>query len=180
MKILAVSGSLRSKSYNRGLVRAALELTPQELEIEIFDLSPIPLYNGDVEARGFPEAVEEFRQKINQADGILIATPEYNFSISGVLKNAIDWASRRPNVLDQKPIAIMGATPGGFGTVRAQLHLRTVLQELNVYTMPKPEVYVSRARTKFDANSDLKDEETRQRIQDFLAAFLLWIKHFEG
>jgi len=131
--VLGISGSLRKASYNTALLRPASELLPRGMTLEVFDLSSIPLYNDDVRALGFPKPVQEFRSRIAAADALLIATPEYNFSIPGVLKNAIDWASRPPDPpLDGKPLAIMGASTGNFGTVRAQMHLRQVCVDIPV------------------------------------------------
>ena len=121
LKVLGISGSLRAKSFNSGALRAAQELVPEGMSIDIADISGVPLYNGDVEADGMPEAVVRLRDQIREADGLLIVTPEYNYSIPGVLKNAIDWASRPPDQpFDAKPMAIMGASPGGSGTMRCQ------------------------------------------------------------
>jgi len=144
--------------------------------LELFDLSPIPLYNEDVRALGFPECVKEFRDHIAATDALLIATPEYNYSIPGVLKNAIDWASRPPDSpLNAKPAAIMGASPGNFGTVRAQLHLRQICVGVNLLLLNRPEVLVMRAREKFDADGRLVDEETRGFLRDLLVALAGWV-----
>ncbi len=144
--------------------------------LETFDLAPIPLYNGDVEAQGFPPAVQELKAAIRVADALLIVTPEYNYSIPGVLKNAIDWASRPPqdSPLSGKPVAIMGASMGGFGTVRAQHHLRQVCVFTNMLPLQRPEVMISTAHQKFDADGRLVDERTRQAIHDLLAGLLAW------
>jgi chromate reductase len=173
IRVLGISGSLRKGSYNTGLLRAASELLPEEMTLETFDLSRIPLYNDDVRALGYPEPVQEFRDRIAAADALLIATPEYNFSIPGVLKNAIDWASRPPNPpLDGKPVAIMGASTGNFGTVRAQMHLRQVCVNTNMLPLNKPEVLVMRAQEKFDPDGLLVDQTARGFIRDLLAALL--------
>lgn len=175
IRVLGISGSLRKASYNTGLLRAASELLPEEMTLETFDLSHIPLYNDDVRALGYPEPVQEFRDRITAADALLIATPEYNFSIPGVLKNAIDWASRPPNPpLDGKPVAMMGASTGNFGTVRAQMHLRHVCVNTNMLPLNKPEVLVMRAQEKFDAEGRLTDETARGFIRDLLLALLQW------
>lgn len=176
MNILAFAGSLRQKSYNRGLIRAAQELKPEGMEIEVFEISPIPLYSQDVEDQGLPESVTQLKTKIEAANAILIATPEYNHSVSGVLKNAIDWASRPPkNSFDGKPVGIIGASPGGFGTVRAQVHLRSVISALNSYPMAKPELLVGSAGENFDADGNLTDQKTKERLTKFLAAFKKWV-----
>ncbi len=149
IRVLGFSGSLRKGLYNTALLRAASELLPEGMTLGIFDLSPIPLYNGDVEVAGAPESVQNFKARIAAADALLIATPEYNYSIPGVLKNAIDWASRPPkdSPLNGKPLAMMGAG-GLLGTVRAQMHLRDILLHNNVLVLNKPEVYVARAAEK--------------------------------
>jgi chromate reductase len=180
LKILAFSGSLRRKSFNLGLLRAAQELAPDGVEIEIFDLAPIPFYNADLEAtEGTPAPVQEFKHKIKAADGVLIASPEYNYSITGVLKNALDWGSRRMSPtetcpLTEKPVAVMGAG-GRFGTVRAQAHLRYILLNLDAKVLGKPELMVPRAREMFDEESNLTDEETRQQVRALMQAFVKWI-----
>ena len=144
--------------------------------MEIFDLSPIPVYNEDVEAKGFPAPVEEFKARIAAADALLIATPEYNYSIPGVLKNALDWASRPPgrSPLVGKPVALMGASTGYFGTARAQYHLRQVCVILNMYPLNNPEVFIPAAETKFDPDERLTDERTRESIGRLLAALRTW------
>ncbi|MCL5256324.1 MAG: NAD(P)H-dependent oxidoreductase [Chloroflexi bacterium] len=175
-RILGIAGSLRAHSYNRGLLRAAAELAPDDARIETFDLAPIPPYNADVEAQGDPEPVRELKSKIHAADALLIATPEYNYSIPGVLKNAIDWASRPPEgaVLRHKPVAMMGASTGNFGTARAQLALRQAFQFTKSFAMLEPEVYVFRARERFDAEGNLTDEDTRDRVRALLEALIIW------
>ena len=177
VRLLGVSGSLRKGSYNTALLRAASELLPEGMTLEIFDLSSIPLYNDDVRALGFPKPVQEFRDRIAAADALLIATPEYNFSIPGVLKNAIDWASRPPDPpLNGRPVGIMGASTGNFGTVRAQMHLRQVCVFCNMFPLNKPEVLVMRAKEKFDANGRLIDETARGFIRDMLLALADWTR----
>ena len=146
LKVLGISGSLRAKSFNSGALRAAQELVPEGMSIDIADISGVPLYNGDVEADGMPEAVVRLRDQIREADGLLIVTPEYNYSIPGVLKSAIDWASRPPDQpFDAKPMAIMGASPGGSGTMRCQYQLRQAFIFLNGLIMNRPEVMISGA-----------------------------------
>ena len=173
--VLGFSGSLRKGSYNTALLRAAAQLLPDGLTLEIFDLSQIPLYNDDIRASGYPEVVEAFRSRIAVADALLIATPEYNYSIPAVLKNALDWASRPPEPpLTGKPVAIMGASTGNFGTVRAQLHLRQVCVFTNMFPLNKPEVLVARAQDKFDIEGRLIDETTRGFVCDLLVALAVW------
>ena len=176
MNVLGFAGSLRAGSFNRQLLRAAQELAPAGMRITLFDLAPIPLYNGDVEAQGDPEAVAAFKAAIRQADALLIATPEYNFGVPGVLKNAIDWASRPPrgSVLQGKPAAIMGATPGTGGTARAQMQLRQAFVFTQTCAVVSPEVLVARAQEKFDASGRLTDAKTRQVVGQLLQALAEW------
>ncbi len=178
MKILGIAGSLRSGSYNKMLIRAAAELTPEGMTVETFDLEGIPLYNHDVEVAGDPERVVVLKEAIHAADGLLIATPEYNHSMSAVIKNAIDWASRppKPNSLDGKPVAIMGASPGITGTVRAQEHLRSTLLNPGALVMPKPELLVFRVREKVNEEGKLTDERTRELMTGFLENFREWFE----
>ena len=171
MHILGISGSLRKDSYNTAALRACGEHLPPGVTMSVFDLSAIPLYNEDVRAQGFPPAVQELRDQIKAADALVIATPEYNYSIPGVLKNAIDWASRPPEQpFDGKPIALMGATPGGLGTSRAQYHLRQVFVYLNGLLLNRPEVFISGAPSKFDASGKLIDAATAENLGKMLVA----------
>ncbi len=176
--VLAFAGSLRKKSYNAGLIRAAVELVPPGMTVEHYDLSSIPLYNADLDTENPPVPVLDFKRRIAAADALLIATPEYNYSVSGVLKNAIDWASRRMSVaeaspLTGKPAAIMGAG-GRFGTVRAQSHLRYILLYNDVKVLAKPEIMVVRAWEHFDEQGRLTDEATRKQIGELLAGLQAW------
>lgn len=173
--ILGFAGSLRKGSYNKSLLRAAVELAPKDVKIEVFDLEGIPPFNQDFESQP-PERVKEFKKKIKATDVILIATPEYNYSIPGVLKNAIDWASRpySDNAFQGKPVAIMGASTGMLGTARAQYHLRQCFVFLNMYPLNKPEIIVTFAPEKFDENGNLKDEPTKKRLAEFLEALVAW------
>jgi chromate reductase, NAD(P)H dehydrogenase (quinone) len=170
LQVLGFAGSLRKASYNRALLRAAQELAPGGMTIQAFDLRPLPLYNFDVERQGDPEAVQAFKQAIRQADALLIATPEYQHGIPGVLKNALDWASRPPKdaPLRGKPAALMGATPGLTGTARAQTQLRQTLVYNSTFAVLCPEVLVAQAKEKFDEDLKLTDENTRQFIQELL------------
>jgi chromate reductase len=179
--VLGFSGSLRKASNNRGLIRAASQVLPEGMTLEIADLSEIPLYNGDQEAAGAPDGVKAFKAKIIAADALLIATPEYNFSIPGVLKNALDWASRPPkdSPLSGKPLAILGAG-GPSGTVRAQIALRQVAGFINMLPLNRPEVLVARAWEKFDAEGNLKDEATFQQIAELLKALDAWTRRLRG
>ena len=175
---LGIAGSRRRLSFNRGLIRAAIELAPRGITVVPYDFSDVPLFDADVEAEGDPEPVARFKEAIADSDGLLIATPEYNHCVPGVLKNAIDWASRprRASVLTDKPVAIMGATPGPGGTARAQAQLRDGLTYTNGYVLPLPEVLVPLALEKFDAESDLVDAETRSQVVDLLKAFAAWTR----
>jgi chromate reductase, NAD(P)H dehydrogenase (quinone) len=179
--ILGISGSLRKNSNNSGLLRAAGELLPEGMALEIFDISAIPLYNNDLLAEGLPPAVQEFKARIAAADALLIATPEYNYSIPGVLKNAIDWASRPPNEssFPGKPLAMMGAG-GVMGTSRAQSHLRQIASGMNMLVLNKPEVMVQRAWEKFDQHGNLTDDATRQKVKELLLALQDWTLRLRG
>lgn len=180
LNVLAFAGSLRKGSYNKALLRNAKQLAPNNLAIELFDISGIPLYNADVEAEGDPDAVAEFKQAIRKADGLLIATPEYNHGVAGVTKNAVDWASRPANdaSLSEKPVGIMGATPGLTGTARGQSQLRQAFEFTNSYCMPQPEVLVFKAHEKFNKTGRLTDDKTRSVLSNYLAAFEDWIRKF--
>lgn len=170
--ILAFAGSLRRESYNKKLLQAAYELLPNGMSMECFDLAPLPFYNADVEAQGTPQTVMQFRERMRAADALLIATPEYNYSITAVLKNAIDWASRAipdPSPLDDKPVAIMGAGGRG-GTVRAQMHLRDILIHNRNYVVVSPQIMLARAHEYFDRQGRLHDEAVRARIARLLDA----------
>ncbi len=174
--IFGFAGSLRKGSYNRVILETARESVPPDAEIETFDLGGLPLFNQDLENNP-PEKVKEFKARIRAADGILIATPEYNYSIPGVLKNAVDIASRPygDNAFQGKPVAVMGASIGALGTARAQYHLRQSFVFLNVIPMNTPEVMVPFAQEKIDANG-LHDGTTRNKIKEFVAAFTAWIR----
>jgi chromate reductase, NAD(P)H dehydrogenase (quinone) len=177
LKILGIAGSLRRGSFNAGALRAAQELAPAGMTIDIFDIAAIPLYNEDVKVQGFPPVVADLRARIKAADGLLLATPEYNYSTSGVLKNVIDWASRPPEQpFDGKPIALMGASGGALGTARAQYHLRHMFIFLNAHILNRPEVMIGGAASKFDAEGKLTDQATRDFIGTMLTAFKAWIE----
>jgi chromate reductase, NAD(P)H dehydrogenase (quinone) len=178
--VLGFAGSLRKGSFNRGLLRAAVEAAPAGMRIETFDLAAVPLYNYDVEAAGDPEGVAAFKAAIRAADGVLMVTPEYNHGVPGVMKNAIDWASRPPKgaVLDRKPVGIIGASPGITGSARGQSQLRQAFEFTNSYAMPQPELLVFRASDKFDADGRLIDEPTREHLVGYLAALATWIRSF--
>jgi chromate reductase len=180
VRVLGIAGSLRKASFNRALLRAAQELAPKEMEITVFDLAPIPSYNEDVEKQGDPEPVAALKEAIRAADALLIVSPEYNYGIPGVLKNAIDWASRPPgkSPLNGKPAAIMGASAGMGGTIRMQLSLRQTFLFTETPVMLRPEVYVAKAQEKFDADLRLTDEKTREFVGKLLAALVPWAQKF--
>ncbi len=177
IRIFGFTGSLRKASYNKALLRASVELMPPNAEIEIFDLEGIPPFNQDLEGQP-PDRVKEFKAKIRAADAILIATPEYNYSIPGVLKNALDWASRPygDNAWDGKPVAVMGASVGMLGSARAQYHLRQCFVFLNMYPVNQPEVMVPFAADKVDQTGRLTDDAARKKIQELLASLVSWTR----
>jgi chromate reductase len=178
--ILGFAGSLRKGSYNKALLRAASELVPEGAKLEIFDLEGIPPFNQDLEYR-VPQKVKEFKAKIRVADALLIATPEHNYSVPGVLKNALDWASRPydDNSFDGKPVAIMSASPGMLGGARAQYHLRQVLVSLNAHAINRPEVIVASVEEKIDEKGNLADERTRKKIRQLLESLINWTKRLK-
>jgi len=181
IKVLGICGSLRKGSYNKMALNAAIELAAPSVAIETFDIAPIPLYNEDVREAGWPKPVEEFRAKIKAADALLFVTPEYNYSMPGVLKNAIDWASRPPEQpFNGKPCAIMGTSPGPVGTGRAQYHLRQTCVFLNMFPLNKPEVLIGTCQNKFDAKGKLVDETTRGFVKDLLVALEAWTRKLRG
>ncbi len=181
VRVIGFAGSLRRDSYNKAVLRVANELLPSGMSLEIADLAPIPLYNADLEAGELPQAVADFKARLAAADALLIVTPEYNYSVPGVLKNAIDWASRTPknSPLNRKPTAIMGAG-GRFGTLRAQQHLRQMLLHNGVQVMGKPEVYIAHPWEKFDAAGRLTDEPTRTEIRSLLLSLQDWVWRLDG
>jgi chromate reductase len=178
--ILGFAGSLRKGSYNKAILRAAAELLPQDAKLEFFDLEGIPPFNQDLENR-MPEKVKEFKAKIKAADAILIATPEHNYSMPGVLKNAMDWASRPygNNSFKGKPVAVMSASGGMLGGARAQYHLRQTFVFLDMHPINKPEVMVPFASEKIDDKGRLTDETTRERIKELLEALVAWTKRLK-
>lgn len=181
LTFLGIAGSLRRSSYNRGLIRAAIEVAPDGIRMTSFELGDIPLFNADVEAEGDPFAVADFKRAIRAADALVIATPEYNHCVPGVLKNAIDWASRpaRQSALTGKPVAIMGASSGRGATARAQAHLRDGLAYTNGLVLPLPEVLVGLAGEKFDDDGTLTDAETRQEVRDLLVSLAAWTRRLQ-
>jgi chromate reductase len=177
VNILGFAGSLRKGSYNKALLREAAKLVPTGAKLEIFDLEGIPPFNQDLE-NSPPDKVKEFKAKIRVADAILIATPEYNYSIPGVLKNAIDWASRPypDNSFQGKTVAMMSASIGLLGGARAQYHLRQVFVFLDMHPINKPEVFVTFAPSKFDEKGALTDETAKGLIRKLLEALVAWTK----
>ena len=179
INILALSGSLRKDSFNTSLLRAAAEMAPAGMTLDLRTLHGIPLYDGDVEAQGLPDTVRELGNAISAADALLICTPEYNHSIPGVLKNALDWVSRPPGsgarIFGGKPTAIMGATPGGGGTMRSQDVLLHVLRAFGSKVWFGPFLTLSQAHKLFDAEGKLTDEKTREELGKYLAGFAQFI-----
>jgi chromate reductase len=173
IEILGIVGSLRTGSFNHLALKAAQELAPDGAVLDLIDLNGIPVFNQDDEM-AVPAAVREFKRRIMAANAILFATPEYNYSIPGALKNAIDWASRPygDSAWQGKPAAILGASPGHLGTARAQYHLRQVLVALDMSVVNQPEVMISNAAQRFDQDGKLTDELTRKSIQKLLSALL--------
>lgn len=179
LRILGFAGSLRAGSYNRALLRAAVEVAPEDLELEIFDLRGLPLYDGDVELEGDPAPVAAFKAAIRGADGLLMATPEYNHGVPGVMKNAVDWASRPPrdSALNGKPVGLIGASTGMTGSARGQTQLRQAFEFTNSFCMPQPEILVARAHEKFDEGR-LIDDSTRLHLRRYLEALAAWTRRF--
>ena len=176
-RVVAFAGSLRRRSFNRALIEAAREIAPPGLTIESVEIGGLPFYDADLEAQGDPPPVTDFKTALASVDGILIATPEYNDGIPGVLTNALDWGSRLPgrSPLAGKPVMVMGASPSQVGTARAQLHLRQVLAHVQARALPPPELLVARAHERFDAELRLTDEGTRRLLADLLRRFAIWI-----
>lgn len=190
MHILAIPGSLRRASFNHGLLHAARDVAPAGATVEIVEAGDLPLFNEDLEAAGWPAPVAWLRDQVAAADGVLFACPEYNYNVSGVLKNAFDWLSRpeaavgahavpgRDKLFVDKPCALFGASAGMGGTIRAQLAFRQSLQLNAALAMPQPEMFVAGARAKFDAAGDLTDADTRAFLARFMRAFADWIGRF--
>jgi chromate reductase, NAD(P)H dehydrogenase (quinone) len=176
-RIVAFAGSLRRGSFNRALLRAAQELAPDGMEIELVEIGGLPFYNADVEAQGDPPSVATYKAALGDADGILIATPEYNDGIPGVLTNAIDWGSRLPGraPFSAKPVALMGASPSRIGTARAQVHLRQLLSHVHARILPPPELLIASAHQHFDKSLRLTDDSTRDVLTKLLQRFGRWI-----
>jgi len=182
-RILGLAGSLRQASFHRGIVRAAHEVAPEWMSCENFDLARIPYFNQDTEDEGNPEPIKELREKIRAYDAVLIATPEYDYAIPGVLTSALDWCLRsrhEPTPFHHKPVGLVGASPGGGGTARGQLVLRQILLHPPAYVMPEPQMLIPYSRQKFDVETgDLVDEETRDRLGRFLSSLAEWTHRLE-
>jgi chromate reductase len=180
IRILGLAGSLRRQSYNRAALRAAMNLVPANTYLEPFELDNIPIYDQDEELNP-PAPVIQLKRRIREADAVLLVTPEYNHSVTGLLKNAIDWASRPygESAWDGKPAAIMGATPGAFGTARAQGHLRQILSSLGMAVLNQPEVLIGNAATRFDPEGILHDEATRDAIRQLLTKLVDWTRRLQ-
>jgi chromate reductase len=175
ISVLGICGSLRKASFNRAALNTAIELAPPGMQVTVADIASFPPYDEDVRALGFPPPVETLRQQIKAADALLFACPEYNYSMSGVLKNAIDWASRPPDQpFAGKPVAILGAAAGMAGSARAQLHLRASCVFLDMHPLNKPEVLIFQAQNKFDASGKLTDDAARGLTRDLMARLHQW------
>ena len=175
-QVIGIAGSLRRGSINKSLLRAAKELAPPELQIEIRDLTDLPFYNQDVEDAGEPASVIAFKEAIARADALLVATPEYNHGVPGVLKNAVDWASR-PRItspLRDKPVAVVGASPGNGSTARAQAQLREAFVFTGACVMPQPELLIGAAASHFDENGNLTDPALRAALLELVEALRAW------
>ena len=180
VEILAISGSGRKRSFNSALLEAAKQLLPANATLEVVDVSRLPLYNQDLE-HDMPEEVKELKNKIRGADAVLIATPEHNYSISAVLKNAIEWGNRPPRDASWsgKPAAIISASTSLRGGARAQLHLRQIMLDLNMYPINRPLLLVANAKDKFDESLKLTDEETRQTLREVLSSLVEWTRKLQ-
>jgi chromate reductase, NAD(P)H dehydrogenase (quinone) len=175
LKVLAISGSMRKASYNLALLEEAKGLLPPETTLEIFDISAFPIFSQDMELEP-PSEVKIFKQKIKEADAILIASPEHNYSVTAMLKNAIEWGNRPPedNSWNGKPAAIVSASTSQRGGVRSQLHLRQIMLDLNMYPINEPELYLGKAREVFDSNLKLKDEDAKETLKTLLKNLVEW------
>jgi chromate reductase len=178
LSIVAISGSLRAASYNTRLLHVLKDMASASMDIEVVRLKGIPVYDGDDEdANGVPQIVQDLAEQVRRAHGVLIATPEYNFSIPGGLKNATDWISRVANQpFKDKRVGIVGAAGGPLGTARSQYHLRQNLVGLEALTMSKPEMFVGMAQTKFDDEGQLTDDESRKFFRTWLDAYEAWVR----
>lgn len=176
IQIVGLSGSLRAESLHTALLQNAQQLAPEGVEIRIHSLADIPLFNSDLGEE--IESVQQLKSVIGAADGVLLASPEYNYSVSGVMKNALDWASRPTynSVFAHKPVGLLGASPGSVGSARAQAHLRQIMAGMVAATFPHPEFLISGAFQKFDSNGHLTDEKTREFLTRYIEKFVEWIQ----
>ena len=180
LKVLGICGSLRKASFNMAALRACGEMMPEGMSLTIARIDDIPIFNQDVFDAGLPESAKRFRAEVTAADGLLIASPEYNFSLSAALKNAIDWGSRPPNqVFQDKPVAIFSASGGPMGGARVQYDLRRILGQLWAHVLPRPEVFIGSSPSKFDAQGRLTDETTRKFLTDLVVGFKTWIERMQ-
>jgi chromate reductase len=180
LKVLGISGSLRKGSFNTAALKTCAELMPPGMTLTLARIDDLPIFNQDVFDAGLPESAKRLRAEVAAADGVLIASPEYNFSLSAALKNAIDWASRPPNQSwHDKPIAIFSVSAGPMGGARVQYDLRRILGQLWAHVLPRPEVFIGSSASKFDAQGRLTDETTRKFLTDLLAGFKTWIERMQ-
>jgi chromate reductase len=182
IEVAALIGSLRRNSFNRGLLRSAMLLRPDRIHLYEVTIHDLPYFNEDIEQRGVPSAVRDFRAQLERADAVLICTPEYSYSIPGALKNAIDWGARPTghSVLRGKPLAIMGASVGRSGTMRAQLHLRQIATAIGMVPLPEPEVYITFAGDKFNQLGELTDQTSRELVEELLHNLVDWTDLLRG
>ncbi len=181
VRVLGIAGSLRAGSFNTALLRAAIAQAPESVAIDVARIDDIPLYNEDLKAQGFPAPVSRLRAQLAACEAVLIVTPEYNYSVPGVLKNAIDWASRPPSQpFAGKALAIMGASSGAGGTMRAQHHLRQIAVYLDMHPINKPEIFVRNARSAFDAEGKLTDETAKKLVSQQLDALAAWARRLRA
>ncbi|HYE77190.1 MAG TPA: NADPH-dependent FMN reductase [bacterium] len=182
LSILGLSGSLRTGSYNRAVLRAIIELAPEGVAVADYDYGDLPLYNGDLEAAGFPPSAQAFKDRIEAADGLIIVTPEYNRGMPGVLKNALDWGTRPggKNSFLRKPVMVTGASPGWQGTIRAQEQVKDFAIHLGMYLLPMPEVHISVVSEKVNADGVLTDEGTRESLRKMLGVFAEFVRRFKS
>ncbi|SFL54905.1 NADPH-dependent FMN reductase [Salibacterium qingdaonense] len=175
--IVGIAGSLRQNSFNRSILREMSQHPPEGMDISIFNLKHIPLFNADLEENGDPEAVEDFKDAVKEADGFLIVTPEYSHGMPGVLKNALDWAASvsNRNVLDEKPVYVLGASPTPLGTAFSQAQVKQTLAAAGSFVLQQPELYIGKVPNKLDETGELQDERTKTKLYEALEAFDKWI-----
>lgn len=176
IEVAAIVGSLRRQSFNRGLLRTAMLLRPDNMHLYEVSIRDLPYFNEDLEQGGYPTVVRQFREQLERADALLICTPEYSYSVPGVLKNALDWASRPAgrSALRGTPLAILGASIGRSGTMRAQLQLRQMAVPIGLLPLPEPEVYITFAGDKFNELGELTDQTSRELVETTMANLAEW------